>query len=149
MPYPDLLAELRRVRVLLAHLPEPRRTTRSRAPALQPSTSTSSSTPRSSGCDGVCVNEHHQTTYGTIPVAERDGGASWCARTEQVKIALVGNALPLRDHPLRVAEEVAMLDVISGGRIISGFVRGIGVEYLTFGIEPDARRASASTRPTT
>jgi len=47
------------------------------------------------------------------------------------KIAILGNAIPLRDHPLRVAEEVAMLDVMSGGRIISGFVRGIGCEYLS------------------
>jgi alkanesulfonate monooxygenase SsuD/methylene tetrahydromethanopterin reductase-like flavin-dependent oxidoreductase (luciferase family) len=55
-------------------------------------------------------------------------------------IAILGNALPLRDHPLRVAEEVAMLDVISGGRIVSGFVRGIGAEYHTFGMDPVTSR---------
>jgi len=57
-----------------------------------------------------------------------------------VKIALLGNAVPLRDHPLRIAEEVAMLDVISGGRIISGFVRGIGCEYYSFSMNPTRSR---------
>jgi alkanesulfonate monooxygenase SsuD/methylene tetrahydromethanopterin reductase-like flavin-dependent oxidoreductase (luciferase family) len=57
-----------------------------------------------------------------------------------VKIALLGNAVPLRDHPLRIAEEVAMLDVMSGGRIISGFVRGIGCEYHSFHMNPTHSR---------
>ena len=59
--------------------------------------------------------------------------ATLVRRTSRMKIAMVGNGLPLRDHPLRVAEEVAMLDVISGGRVISGFVRGIGDEYYSMG----------------
>ena len=54
----------------------------------------------------------------------------------QVKIAILGSALPLRSHPMTVAEEHAMIDVISGGRLISGFVRGIGAEYHTFGVNP-------------
>jgi alkanesulfonate monooxygenase SsuD/methylene tetrahydromethanopterin reductase-like flavin-dependent oxidoreductase (luciferase family) len=53
-----------------------------------------------------------------------------------VKIAILGSALPLRSHPMMVAEEHAMIDVISGGRLISGFVRGIGAEYHTFGVNP-------------
>jgi alkanesulfonate monooxygenase SsuD/methylene tetrahydromethanopterin reductase-like flavin-dependent oxidoreductase (luciferase family) len=53
-----------------------------------------------------------------------------------VKIAIIGNAIALRDHPLRVAEEVAMLDVMSGGRIISGIVRGIGAEYHSASVNP-------------
>src|SRR5213076_2049697 len=44
--------------------------------------------------------------------------------------------LPLHDDPIRVAEEIAMLDVISGGRIISGFVRGTGMEYYSYGVNP-------------
>src|SRR5438093_6317571 len=80
------------------------------------------------GFDGVCVNEHHQTAYGLMP-APNLIAAALVRRTSRVKIALMGNAVPLRDHPLRIAEEVAMLDVMSGGRIISGFVRGIGCEY--------------------
>ena len=91
------------------------------------------------GFDGICVNEHHQNAYGTMP-SPNLVAAMLVQRTSRVKIAILGNALPLRDHPLRVAEEVAMLDVISGGRIISGFVRGIGAEYHTFGINPASSR---------
>lgn len=87
------------------------------------------------GFDGVCVNEHHQNAYGTMP-APNIIAAMLVRRTNRIKIALVGNGLPLRDHPQRVAEEVAMLDVISGGRIISGFVRGIGDEYYSMGLNP-------------
>jgi alkanesulfonate monooxygenase SsuD/methylene tetrahydromethanopterin reductase-like flavin-dependent oxidoreductase (luciferase family) len=57
-------------------------------------------------------------------------------RTSKVKIAILGSALPLRSHPMMVAEEHAMIDVISGGRLVSGFVRGIGAEYHTFGVNP-------------
>ncbi len=89
------------------------------------------------GFDGLGVNEHHQTAYGLMP-SPNLMAAMLVQRTQgmQTRIAILGNALPLRDHPLRVAEEIAMLDVISGGRIVSGFVRGIGAEYPTFGINP-------------
>jgi alkanesulfonate monooxygenase SsuD/methylene tetrahydromethanopterin reductase-like flavin-dependent oxidoreductase (luciferase family) len=87
------------------------------------------------GFDGICVNEHHQTAYGQMP-APNIIAATLARRTKRVTIAILGNAVPLRDHPLRVAEEVAMLDVITGGRIISGFVRGIGSEYYAFGTNP-------------
>ena len=87
------------------------------------------------GFEGVCVNEHHQNTYGTMP-SPNIMAAMLARRTSRMKIAMVGNGLPLRDHPLRVAEEVAMLDVVTGGRIISGFVRGIGDEYFSLGINP-------------
>jgi alkanesulfonate monooxygenase SsuD/methylene tetrahydromethanopterin reductase-like flavin-dependent oxidoreductase (luciferase family) len=90
------------------------------------------------GFDGLCVNEHHQTPYGLMPAP--DVAAAVLVPQTSCQIAILGNALPLRDHPLRVAEEVAMLDVISGGRIISGFVRGIGAEYHTFGIDPATSR---------
>ncbi|MCY3805691.1 MAG: LLM class flavin-dependent oxidoreductase [bacterium] len=91
------------------------------------------------GFDGICVNEHHQNAYGTMP-SPNLMAAALVRRTERLKVAIVGNGLPLRDHPLRVAEEVAMLDVISGGRIISGFVRGIGDEYFSMSIDPSTSR---------
>jgi alkanesulfonate monooxygenase SsuD/methylene tetrahydromethanopterin reductase-like flavin-dependent oxidoreductase (luciferase family) len=87
------------------------------------------------GFDGVCVNEHHQTAYGMMPSPIVI--ASILAReTKNVKIAILGSAIPLRDHPLTLAEEHAMIDTISGGRLISGFVRGIGAEYHAFGSNP-------------
>ena len=64
------------------------------------------------GFDAIAVNEHHQTAYGLMP--SPDVIASYLvARTQRAKIAILGNATPLRDHPLRVAEEVAMMDVTS------------------------------------
>jgi alkanesulfonate monooxygenase SsuD/methylene tetrahydromethanopterin reductase-like flavin-dependent oxidoreductase (luciferase family) len=87
------------------------------------------------GFDAIAVNEHHQTAYGLMPSPIVTASAL-ARRTRRVKIAILGSALPLRDHPLMVAEEHAMIDVISGGRLISGFVRGIGAEYHTFGVNP-------------
>src|SRR5213076_1195055 len=59
------------------------------------------------GWDGVCVNEHHQNCYGTMPSP---------------------NVM------------IAMLDVASGGRVISGFVRGISAEYFSTGANPTHSR---------
>lgn len=91
------------------------------------------------GFDGLVVNEHHQTPYGMMPSPNLIA-AILAQRTEDVKIAILGNALPLRGNPLRLAEEIAMLDVMSGGRIISGFVRGIGAEYHSLGFNPAESR---------
>ena len=91
------------------------------------------------GFDGLGVNEHHQSAYGTMP-SPNLMAAALARRTKRAKIAILGNAIALRDHPLRVAEEIAMLDVISGGRVISGFVRGIGCEHLSLGVNPTHSR---------
>jgi alkanesulfonate monooxygenase SsuD/methylene tetrahydromethanopterin reductase-like flavin-dependent oxidoreductase (luciferase family) len=93
------------------------------------------------GFDGVCINEHHQNVYGLMPSPNLIA-AALTQRTERVKIAIVGNALPLYDPPTRVAEEIAMLDNMSGGRIIAGQVIGGGPEYYSFSINP----AEARTR---
>ena len=76
------------------------------------------------GFDGVCVNEHHQNAYGLMP-SPVVMAAALARRTRQCRIAILGNAFCLREHPLTLAEEHAMLDVITGGRLISGFVRGV------------------------
>ncbi len=91
------------------------------------------------GFDGVSVNEHHQNTYGTMP-APNLMVAALARRTKRLKLLILGNGLPLRDHPLRIAEELAMLGVMSRGRIISGFVRGIGCEYYSMGVNPTHSR---------
>jgi alkanesulfonate monooxygenase SsuD/methylene tetrahydromethanopterin reductase-like flavin-dependent oxidoreductase (luciferase family) len=87
------------------------------------------------GFDGVGVNEHHANFYGTMP-SPNIIAAMLVQRTQHIPIGIIGNAIPLHGNPLRVAEEIAMLDVISGGRIISGFVRGIGCEYFNNGVAP-------------
>jgi alkanesulfonate monooxygenase SsuD/methylene tetrahydromethanopterin reductase-like flavin-dependent oxidoreductase (luciferase family) len=50
--------------------------------------------------------------------------------TKRIKIVLLGNPLPISDNPVRLAEELSMIDMISKGRLVSGFVRGGGVESL-------------------
>jgi alkanesulfonate monooxygenase SsuD/methylene tetrahydromethanopterin reductase-like flavin-dependent oxidoreductase (luciferase family) len=91
------------------------------------------------GFDGVCVNEHHQNAYGLMPSPNLM--ASILARqTSRVRIAVVGNALPLYDPPTRVAEEFAMIDCISGGRLIAGMVVGGGPEYYSSSINPAQAR---------
>ena len=47
----------------------------------------------------------------------------------------IAEMLPLRANPLRVAEEIAMPDVVTRGRVISGFVRGIGCEILSLDLD--------------
>ena len=91
------------------------------------------------GFDGVCVNEHHQNAYGLMPSPNIIAGAL-TQRTKKIKIAVIGNALPLYNPPLRVAEEFAMLDVLSGGRLIAGMVVGGGPEYFTYQVDPTTAR---------
>ncbi|HXG63516.1 MAG TPA: LLM class flavin-dependent oxidoreductase [Blastocatellia bacterium] len=91
------------------------------------------------GFDGVCVNEHHQNAYGLMPSPNLIG-AILARQTKRVKIAVIGNALPLYNPPTRVAEEFAMLDCISGGRLIAGFVVGGGPEYYSSGVNPTYAR---------
>ncbi len=91
------------------------------------------------GFDGVCVNEHHQNAYGLMPSPNIIAGAL-TQRTRTCKIAVIGNALPMYNPPLRVAEEFAMLDVLSGGRLIAGMVIGGGPEYYSYGVDPTQAR---------
>jgi alkanesulfonate monooxygenase SsuD/methylene tetrahydromethanopterin reductase-like flavin-dependent oxidoreductase (luciferase family) len=87
------------------------------------------------GFDGVCVNEHHQTAYGMMPVPGVLAGAL-SRKIKRGKLAILGRALPLVNNPLTIAEEYAILDNITRGRVIAGFVRGIGAEYHSMGVNP-------------
>jgi alkanesulfonate monooxygenase SsuD/methylene tetrahydromethanopterin reductase-like flavin-dependent oxidoreductase (luciferase family) len=91
------------------------------------------------GFDGIAVNEHHQTAYGLMP-SPNLMAAALARRTEKARIMVLGNAIGIRGNPLRVAEEIAMLDLLSNGRVVSGFVRGIGWEYFGHSINPTHSR---------
>ncbi len=91
------------------------------------------------GFEGVVINEHHYSAYGTMPSPNLIA-AALSQRTSRIKIGVLGNVLPLRHHPVRVAEEYAMIDCLSGGRLIAGFVRGIPSEYLWYSIDPKESR---------
>ena len=71
------------------------------------------------GYDGLGFNEHHCSPYGLMN-SPNLMAASAAQRTKRVKLLIYGNLLPLHE-PLRLAEELAMLDCLSDGRLISGF----------------------------
>ena len=81
------------------------------------------------GFDGLMLNEHDNTP--TCLGAAMNLEAAVLARiTKRPKIVLLGNPLPIFDNPIRLAEELAEIDMMSRGRLVSGFVRGTGVESL-------------------
>src|SRR5215467_10567837 len=71
------------------------------------------------GFDIIGVNEHHQTAYGLMPTPNLIASAL-IQRTKKAKIAILGRALPLVSNPVYIAEEFAMLDNLSRGRLITG-----------------------------
>ena len=75
------------------------------------------------GFDAVCVNEHHSNGYGLMPSPNLIA-SSLARRTTDTALCVLGNSLALYNPPTRVAEEFAMIDVISGGRLIAGFPVG-------------------------
>jgi alkanesulfonate monooxygenase SsuD/methylene tetrahydromethanopterin reductase-like flavin-dependent oxidoreductase (luciferase family) len=88
------------------------------------------------GFEGVSVNEHHQTAYGMMPCPNVFAGALARRLPDTTKLAVLGRALPVLSNPLSVAEEFAVLDTITRGRLITGFVRGIGAEYHSLAVNP-------------
>ena len=75
------------------------------------------------GYDGIGVNEHHQNGYGLMPSPNLIA-AGLARRTSRAAICVIGNSIALYNPPIRVAEEFAMLDCISGGRLVAGFPVG-------------------------
>jgi alkanesulfonate monooxygenase SsuD/methylene tetrahydromethanopterin reductase-like flavin-dependent oxidoreductase (luciferase family) len=87
------------------------------------------------GFDGIMINEHHTAPF-CMQASINITGAILAKITRRVKILMLGGPLPVIDNPLRFAEELAMIDCISRGRLISGFVRGGGVEQLANNVNP-------------
>jgi alkanesulfonate monooxygenase SsuD/methylene tetrahydromethanopterin reductase-like flavin-dependent oxidoreductase (luciferase family) len=91
------------------------------------------------GFDGIMINEHHTAPF-CMQASITITGAVLAKITRRVKILMLGAPLPVVDNPLRLAEELAMIDCISRGRLISGFVRGGGVEQLANNVNPAHNR---------
>lgn len=79
------------------------------------------------GWDGLMINEHHSTP-SCVGVSVNMNAGILARTTRRAKILLLGNILPIQENPVAIAEQIAMADLISGGRVLSGFVRGIGIE---------------------
>jgi alkanesulfonate monooxygenase SsuD/methylene tetrahydromethanopterin reductase-like flavin-dependent oxidoreductase (luciferase family) len=92
------------------------------------------------GFDGVCVNEHHSNGYGLMPSPNLIA-ASLARRTRDAALVIMGNSLALYDPPIRVAEEMAMIDCISGGRVVAGFPVGTPMDTcFAYGRNPSQLR---------
>ena len=90
------------------------------------------------GFDWVTVAEHHFTPFCITPNPMVLAGALTQV-VKRAKIALLGANIPIL-NPVRVAEEFAMLDVLSGGRLVAGMLRGTPNEYVTYNINPAESR---------
>jgi alkanesulfonate monooxygenase SsuD/methylene tetrahydromethanopterin reductase-like flavin-dependent oxidoreductase (luciferase family) len=92
------------------------------------------------GFDAICVNEHHSNGYGLMPSPNLIA-ASLARRTVKTPICVLGNSLALYNPPTRVAEEFAMIDCISGGRLIAGFPVGTPMDTCyAYGQNPSMLR---------
>jgi alkanesulfonate monooxygenase SsuD/methylene tetrahydromethanopterin reductase-like flavin-dependent oxidoreductase (luciferase family) len=91
------------------------------------------------GFDSYWPPEHHFTDYSACP--DNLQLLSWLAgRTTKLRLGTGAVIVPW-NHPLRVAEKVAVLDHLSGGRAILGLGRGLSrVEYGHFGIDMNEAR---------
>ena len=92
------------------------------------------------GFDAICVNEHHSNGYGLMPSPNLIA-SSLARRTSDTAICVMGNSLALYNPPTRVAEEFAMIDCISGGRLIAGFPVGTPMDTCyAYGQNPSMLR---------
>ena len=87
------------------------------------------------GFGAIMLNEHHSTPFCMQGVTNV-GAAVLARQTKEAKIILLGNILPIWDDPLWLAEQLAMIDLISYGRLVSGFVRGGGRESVAHNAPP-------------
>jgi alkanesulfonate monooxygenase SsuD/methylene tetrahydromethanopterin reductase-like flavin-dependent oxidoreductase (luciferase family) len=90
------------------------------------------------GFDWVSVSEHHYAPYMMTP-NPLIMAAAIIQRTSRVRIGLLGPLVPLV-NPVRLAEEIAMLDALSGGRIEVLFLRGTPNEHNTYNTPAEKTR---------
>ena len=75
----------------------------------------------------IMLNEHHQTATCVLPAAPIALGVL-ARETKKARLLILGNPIVNRKQPIRVAEEMAYIDVLSRGRLDCGFVRGVPYE---------------------
>ena len=75
----------------------------------------------------IMLNEHHQTATCVLPAAPITLGVL-ARETKKARLLILGNPIVNRKQPIRVAEEMAYIDVLSRGRLDCGFVRGVPYE---------------------
>src|SRR3954451_2304497 len=92
------------------------------------------------GYDSIWVNEHHFHQYGGLMPAVTTMLAALAQRTSRVRLGTSVVVLPLH-HPLEIAEQLAMVDLMSKGRVDLGVGRGfVSHDYEVMGVTyPDAQ----------
>jgi alkanesulfonate monooxygenase SsuD/methylene tetrahydromethanopterin reductase-like flavin-dependent oxidoreductase (luciferase family) len=90
------------------------------------------------GFDWVACAEHHFSANSLSPNPSVVAGAL-SQRVRRARIAILGSLLPI-NNPVRVAEEFAMVDAFSGGRLIAGLLRGAPYEYAVYNVNPAESR---------
>ena len=90
------------------------------------------------GFDWVTVAEHHFAPMSLTPNPMVMAGAL-TQRIKNARIALLGATIPIL-NPVRVAEEFAMLDTLTSGRVVAGMLRGTSNEYVTYHTNPGESR---------
>jgi alkanesulfonate monooxygenase SsuD/methylene tetrahydromethanopterin reductase-like flavin-dependent oxidoreductase (luciferase family) len=90
------------------------------------------------GFDWVSVSEHHYSPRILTP-SPILSAAFLAAHLKRITIALLGPIVP-HSNPVLVAEELAMLDTMAGGRLVVGLLRGTSNEALTYALNPEEAR---------
>jgi alkanesulfonate monooxygenase SsuD/methylene tetrahydromethanopterin reductase-like flavin-dependent oxidoreductase (luciferase family) len=91
------------------------------------------------GFDWISIAEHHYSP-GSLAPSISVLGAALAQHVKRAKIAILGALLPL-NNPVRIAEELAMIDLLSGGRLVAGLLRGAPYEYLVYNVPPAESRS--------
>lgn len=91
------------------------------------------------GFDEAWFAEHHHSDYGML-ASPNLIIASLAQRTRRMRLGNLVNVLPLYD-PMRLAEECAMLDILTGGRLNVGLGRGVPRDDLKHGLDRDTAQA--------
>ncbi|MGH7836114.1 MAG: LLM class flavin-dependent oxidoreductase [Candidatus Binatia bacterium] len=89
------------------------------------------------GFDGVFFPEHHSRAANGLSPSPNIFVAMTAVLTQRIKIGLMGNCLPLH-HPVRLGEELALLDNLTNGRLVVGMTRG--GDFWAFNIASEESR---------
>jgi alkanesulfonate monooxygenase SsuD/methylene tetrahydromethanopterin reductase-like flavin-dependent oxidoreductase (luciferase family) len=94
------------------------------------------------GMHGLCTNQHHQNVYGFMANPSLMG-AALAKLTNGLNVAIIqiGSTLPSTSPPTRIAEEYALIDCLSGGRLVAGFPTGLPTDAtISNGVVPVEQR---------
>ena len=91
------------------------------------------------GFDWIGCAEHHYSP-GSLASNVSAVAAAITQRARRARVCIMGALLPL-NNPVRVAEEYALVDAMSGGRLVAGLLRGAPYEYLVYNVPPTESRS--------